>query len=536
MENNSTAIGYEQTGCFSKLIIDYLIGEEKLRRFYKYLPVIDSFEDAVKNKSKENINRQALTDVITHQNISAEINVSESTLKNIELLRHEKTFTVTTGHQLGIYTGPLYFIYKIASTINLSLKLKETYPDYEFVPVFWLASEDHDFEEINHINLFGKKLVWDPQQPIGGPVGGLNPFSLSALNEELKTIMGDHPHALKLQEIFEKAYKKQNLSLATRYLVNELFWEKGLVIIDGNDGDLKKGFKSVIESDLFNEHHEKILTETVNELASLNYKVQVNVRSSNFFLFNEGRRERIDKDGNGFILATSGLKISGSEMRNKIDQTPELFSPNVLMRPLFQEMVLPNIAYVGGGGELAYWLELKDVFEFHKVNFPVLMLRNSFLFVDHTFVQKLQKLGFSPEDIFNPINTLINKFIADFGASEISLTEEQQEIDEIFKKIIEKATATDTTLRATAEAEHKKQQAAIKNLEQRLVKAERQKHETTINQIKKLKEKIFPENSLQERSENFIPFYLKHGQNFLNIVLEHADPFQFEFKIITEKA
>jgi bacillithiol synthase len=536
MENISEAIGYDQTAHFSRIVLDYLREKEPLRKFYRYSPALSSFGEAINDKAKENINRQLLADIISKQNISAEINVSASTLNNIELLKKQTTFSVTTGHQLCIYTGPLYFIYKIATVINLAKELKKQYPENDFIPVFWLASEDHDFEEINHIKVFGKKLVWDPKQPTGGPVGRLNPFSLSLLNEELKSIMGSDSNATALLEIFEKMAEKNNLSEAIKFLVNELFGREGIVILDGDDAAFKKVFIPVIENDLFEDDHSAILTATSSELSDLNYKVQVNVRSSNFFIFNKNKRERIDKVGNDFLLAGSGEKISASEMRIKVENTPELFSPNVLMRPLFQEMILPNIAYVGGGGELAYWFQLKSVFDFHKLNFPLLILRNSIQFIDSNSAQKLDKLNIQRTEIFKPIDELVNKFIAANTTVEISLDEEQKAIDDVFKKIIEKAELTDPTLRATAEAEQKKLQASLKNLEGKFVKAEKQKHDVAIGQIKKVKEKLFPDNGLQERSENFISFYLKYGHSWLDLVLEQANPFQFEFKIITEKA
>src|SRR3989344_4404179 len=222
-------ISFEDTKQFSKLFLDYINGESMLRKFYSYSPEIDSFKQAIDDKRKESTNRILLVDVLKKQYSKYSDN---STLSdNINLLLKKETFTVCTGHQLCLFTGPLYFIYKIISTINLAEALKKKYPENNFVPVYWMATEDNDFEEISSINLFGKKIKWNSDAK--GAVGRLNPASLNVVIDELKQILGESANAKELIQLFKDTYLQHvTISEATRYMVHQLFSEYGLVILD----------------------------------------------------------------------------------------------------------------------------------------------------------------------------------------------------------------------------------------------------------------------------------------------------------------
>ena len=238
-----TTIPFYKTKQFSPIVIDYLNGEERLKSFYKYAPKIDSFAEVIQNKNKQNIDRNTLVKVLYEQYANSNIQPNAEVQKNIGSLLNENTFTITTGHQLVLFTGPLYFIYKIISAINTAKQLKATYPSTNFVPVFWLASEDHDLEEINHIHLFGKTLSCDLGK--GSPAGLISTNLVEPMLAELKTILGESENASFLYNLFHTAYTKQNnLSDATRFIVHELFKNDGLVIIDGNNKALKKQFAS----------------------------------------------------------------------------------------------------------------------------------------------------------------------------------------------------------------------------------------------------------------------------------------------------
>ncbi|MBA3901329.1 MAG: bacillithiol biosynthesis cysteine-adding enzyme BshC [Bacteroidetes bacterium] len=533
---NTTKIDYAQTGYFSGLITSYLKKGEQLQNFYSFFPDKEGFEKAINNR-KYSFDRNLLADVITQQNVSAGASPSDKVLKNIELLRKTNTFTVATGHQLCIFTGPLYFIYKIITTINLAAELKLQHPEKDFVPVFWMASEDHDFEEVNHIHLFHKKLSWNPEHAVKGPVGKYSPSRLSGLLEELKPILGEGENAQKLFEVLNNAYSKTNtLSDATRFLANELFKDYGLLCLDGDSPELKEALMPVMMEDIFHQSSFTAVNKSIEELHQQGIqKIQVSPREINFFYMKPGLRERIEQQGEKFVVLNTGLVFSKAELEQEIQEHPEHFSPNVVLRPLYQEMILPNIAYIGGGGELAYWLELKNLFNHHEIDFPVLLLRNSLLWIDTVSAEKMQKLGISAADLFQETEALIKDFVARNAEQEINLEEQMEKLKEVYHEISEVAFKVDPTLKPTVEADLQKALQSLKHLEHKISKAEKNKHETAINQLRKLKEKLFPGNGLQERFENFIPYYLKYGPRYIEVLKEELRPLNLEFNIISEK-
>ncbi len=533
MESKKTALTYEQTTFFSKLILDYISGADHLKSFYTAAPEINSFSQAIENKTKQKINRKLLVNTIEQQYKAA--NCQEPTA-NCQLLLKETTFTVTTGHQLCLFTGPLYFIYKIISTINLAEELKKKYPANNFVPIYWMASEDHDFAEINHIHLFGKKTEWNPVNGATSmPVGKISTEGISLLIDELKPILGESENAKRLLDLFDKAYNNtNNLSNATRILVHELFGEYGLVILDADDKALKKEFSEIMLDDIKQQSNFALVNESIKKLEAAGYKSQVNPREINIFYMTETLRERIVFEGENYKINNTDLVFTESEIENELINFPERFSPNVVLRPVYQEKILPNLAYIGGGGELAYWLEYKSMFEFHKIQFPLLILRNSLLWADAASADKWQKFGFSVADYFSTVDELIKTFMAKNTNDEISLKGEQENLKIIFNSISAKAQKKDSTLMAPVEAELQKALAAISNLENKILKAEKQKQETSLNQIKKIKEKLFPQGELQERYETFSSFYLKYGTSFIANVKQNLDPLEFHFTQLTE--
>lgn len=532
MSFKKSKIKLAETGQFSKLIIDYINGDKSLRPFYTYEPKIESFKKVIEDKSKENINREILVEVLKKQ-YARTFNFELSTL-NLNVLLKKNTFTVCTGHQLCLFTGPLYFIYKIISTINLAETLKKQYPDFNFVPVYWMASEDHDFEEVSSINLFGKKVIWDNPEAKGA-VGRLKTGSLKVVIEELKQILGDSENAKELIQLFNDAYLKHTVFAdATRFFVHQLFGEYGLVIIDADDARLKSEFSDILKDDILNNTNYKIVNQTNSELEKIGVKPQVNPREINCFYLTNEFRERISKfpfeggKGDEFGVQNTTLHFSSDKLVEELQSYPERFSPNVVLRPLYQQKILPNLAYVGGPGEIAYWLEYKAIFDHHKITFPVLIPRNFALLNDEKTNQQIQKLGFTISDVFKNTNVLLKEFVSKNSTSGLSLKEQEGKLIALFAEISVKAIAVDPTLKGSVEAELQKAINAIKNLESKLVRSEKQKQEVNINQIKKIKDKYFPNGELQERFENFSPYYLKYGKQFIADLKGTFDPLTFE--------
>ena len=524
-------INYSDTGFFSNLILDYLSGKPELKSFYESEPGFFSFGKKIKERGLKNIDRKLLADVLSEQN--KPLNDNAKVLANIELLRSNNTFTVTTGHQLNLFTGPIYFIYKIISTINLAEKLKQDYPYSDFVPVYWMHCEDHDFAEINHIHLFGKKIEWKEEHH--GAAGEISTASLSSVIDELKTILGESEKATELIALFSEAYlQHSNLADAMRYLCHQLFGSYGLVILDARDKRLKQTFVQQLKEDIFQNTSYKSVSEINSELDTLGYKVQVNPREINCFYLTDGKRERIVKTEKGFEVLNTALVFSKAELENELDAYPEKFSPNVVLRPLYQEHILPNLAYIGGAGELSYWLQYNKMFTAAAISFPLLVLRNSVMVVDESLKAKIEKLSLSAKDFFAPEEKLVNDFIAAHSTSETGIATEQQQLKELFSSIKAKATKVDSTLEASIEAELQKQLKVLEQLEGRLQRAEKKKHETAINQIKSTREKLFPGKSLQERHENISAFYLYYGSGFIQTLKKNLNPLDVRFLILED--
>ena len=530
-----TLINLSETGSFSKLILDYVDNKSEAGAFYRYPQSIDSFKEAISNKKKEKIDRKLLVDILSQQNKEA-AGKFPLVKGNINSLLNENTFTVTTGHQLCMFTGPLYFIYKIITTINLAEQLKLNYPEYTFVPVYWEASEDHDIEEVNHINIFGKKITWEIKAEENSPAGVVNTKSISPVLNELKNVLGDSENAKKLLELFSKAYlEKENLAEATRFIVSELFGKHGLVVINADNKELKNQLIPIIKDDVFNNSNYKLIEKTIEEFNKNNYKAQVSPRKINFFYLKDNTRNRLEEEEGFFKVLNTSITFTKQELEKEIDSNPERFSPNVVTRSLYQEKILPNVAYVGGPGELAYWLEYKAMFEHYNINFPVLWLRNSVLWIDKTSASKLEKLNVPLQNIFKDTNEIVNSYIKENSDSSIDLSAEESMLEAAFKGVADKAEKTDATLKPAVEAELKKSITSLKNLQAKMLKAEKQKQETSLNQIKKIKEKLFPEGNLQERQENFIPFYLLHGEGFFDILKKELDPLEKKFYVFRER-
>lgn len=503
-------IAYKDTFQFSKLVEDYLDRDKKIEPFVGRFPSIENFEHQILEKKQQKINRKVLVEVLQDQYQT--ISISTATTKNINLLNQENTFTITTGHQLCIFTGPLYVIYKIISTINLTENLSKKYPQYNFVPIFWMASEDHDFQEVNHIHLFGKKYQWESNQ--NGAVGKMALDGMENILKELKIVFGNESHAKELLDIFEQAYlQSADLATATRFLFNHFFGKYGLVILDGNDKRLKQQIEPIIEKDVLQNAYQSLVESNTRKITQY-YKAQVPVRNNNFFYLSANDRKRITWD------------VS----KNEIKENPEKFSPNVLLRPVFQEVVLPNLAYIGGGAEIAYWLQLKALFLKEKIPFPMLVLRNSALILPEKAYSDFLGLGFSIPDLFQEVHLLEKEFVFRNAESSITLSVEKQALNQLYKRMAEKI--KEEGLSRSVFALLQKHIREIEKLEEKWLRNEKKKNEIDIAKIRKIKERLFPDGVLQERHDNLIPYYLKHSSSFFEILKENLDPLELNFVVL----
>lgn len=539
-------IRFQNSGYFSPLMNDYLNQKPDLQSLYNRFPNLENFEAQIIEKKinfngndnfnsndnfngniKGNAKREILVAVLEAQ--YAKTNTSETTLNNIKLLNHSNTFTITTGHQLNLFTGPLYFLYKIISTINLTKELKTKYPGNNFVPIYWMATEDHDFEEINYFNFKGRKFRWNKESK--GPVGRLSTEGLSEFLEVYAPELGSGKNANAIKKLFQEAYlMHSNLTEATHYLANKLFGEYGLVILDADNKDLKRVFIPYIKEELIDQTAHKRVLETAEKLK--NYNIQVNPREINLFYLEDNLRERIILENGIYKVNNTKIEFSETEILELLENHPEKFSPNVIMRPLYQEVILPNLCYIGGGGEIAYWLELKSFFDALDVTFPILSLRNSAVLATKKQAEKSHKLGLSWTDLFRKQKDLINAKTAQLSEFPIDFTPQKEQLRKQFESFYEIAQQTDKSFVGAVKAQEAKQLKGLKNLEKRLLKAQKRKYFETLERITDLQNELFPNQSLQERQANFSEFYVENGDRLIPQLFDQLKPLEDHFSII----
>ncbi len=524
-------IPFEKIPQFSKKDIAYYNEDPALKPFFKYPANIQSFQDVINDKKQDNSPRKLLVEVLKEQYIS--INISKKVQDNIDLLSETNTFTLITAHQPSLFTGPLYYIFKIISTINLAKTLSESYPSYQFVPVFITGGEDHDFEEVNHFQIFNKTLTWESDEK--GAVGMMKTHTIQPVLDNLREIIGTSENAKNILSIIEQTHTKHDIySNSIIELTQELFKDEGLVILNMNHPRLKKHFIPYIKTEIIYQSSFPVVNQTISELEQVGISAQAAPREINFFYLRDQLRERIIFEDEVFKVLNSDFTFSKAEMENEIENHPERFSPNVIMRPIYQESILPNLAYIGGGGEIAYWLERKAQFEHFGINFPMLIRRNSAMWIDKGALKKLNKFKISLPELAGDIESLIKDYVKVNSEGELSLSVEKENLKLLFEGIAEKTKKIDATLVKTVLAEHAKQNKSLEQLERRLMKVEKQRFDVSINQIRNLKEKLFPKNGLTERKENFIQYYIKYGDTFFEVLKSNLHPLEKGFVVILD--
>ena len=528
-----SCIPYHETQTLPKLIEAVMDENPALASFYQAPATLDNLvvQMASKGETFSVQTRTILADCLTAQ--YRHLNPGELTSSQIEALKNPNTFTITTGHQLNLMGGPMYFLYKIISVINLSKILNDRHPNHKFVPVFWMASEDHDFDEVNHFHFGEHCLEWQRQSQ--GPVGRLSTTELNKLFDQFSAHLERDEHSKALIEMFQNSYLNQhNLADATRALVHQLFGKDGLIVIDGDDLKLKRLFKPTMIQELKEQIIFGKVTTTNQALKRVNpnFKIQVNPRSLNLFYITNDIRERIEINGGSYRVLNTDLSWNLEGILKELEDHPERFSPNVLMRPLYQETVLPNLCYVGGGGELSYWLQLKSCFETFKLNFPLLLHRNSAVVLSKKQQQNLRKSNLSLQDLFLSPEDLTTRIVKT-QSNLIDFSKEKQYLKQQFENLYHIAKQTDASFLGAVAAQEKKQIKGLADLEKRLLKAEKRKHKTQIEAALSLQSELFPNVDLQERVINFSFFYNLYGESFIHKLKSELDPFNKGFAVIS---
>jgi bacillithiol biosynthesis cysteine-adding enzyme BshC len=527
---NVQAISFRSTGAFSALANDFL---DKPEKFADWLPLpfsMAGIQQAMEQRVAFGAEQRELLVAALKRQYAA-LPKQQLPASQLERLGKEGVFTITTAHQPNLFTGPAYLIYKIAGTIALARAL-ESEGWGQFVPVYWMGAEDHDFEELNHTHVFGKRIEWQTQQT--GAVGRMLLNDLTDARSQLLDILGKEGHAADLAVLIEACYIPEiTVAEATRRFIDQLFGLYGLVVVDGDDASLKAQFVPQMQMELTEKASEALVLHAASKLEGAGYKAQIYPREINLFWLDAGIRERIITIPSGFALAHGSKTWTNAEMLEALQKSPECFSPNVVLRPLYQELILPNVAFIGGGAEVAYWNLLPKVFEKYQVPFPVVMLRTSAMVVDKGSLNRQQKLGLDTLQLFEETEQLIRNFIATHESGLFSLQAESAEMQGLFERLASRVEQVDPTLKAAVMAEAKKLSGSFEGLQARVIKAQKQKHETEVNQIRALKAKLFPENHLQERHDSFMNFYAWAGRDFIDTCVREMNPLRKEFLVLS---
>lgn len=515
----------------------YIQAKPEICNLYQWPLDISAMEDAIhQRQTKFPVDRQRLADSLRRQYQAMqpdffELEDNRQVGTRIENLLSENCFTITTGHQLNIFTGPLFFIYKIVSAIKYAAQLKVKYPQYDFVPVYWMASEDHDFEEISNFHLFGRTYTWD--KPGNGAVGRLNPKSLSGIIRQLEDLLEGRTNAAELLALFKQAYLEQpTLSLATRKLVHELFKEEGLVIMDADDAQLKQTLTPIIREDIFNQTFHQLISDTAASLTE-QYKVVVTPRPINVFYLENGQRNRIVQEEGLYCVMGRNKCWTAENLEAEIQTQPGNFSPNVVLRPMYQELILPNLAYIGGNNEIAYWLELKAAFDKAGVFFPQLIVRDSALWIGKKGAKDFQALNIEPEDTFDGLQEFKNRFYA-HNNLEHPAEAEIEALQQQFQKVRESLQGLPSDLVAPVVKDLNTYAKEAKKWKADVHKKQLEQEEKNIQKLEKLYQAIFPEGEFQERYDNFIAWHLQYGKEMLRILKDSFCPLDAELHILVE--
>ena len=540
MKFNATQISYRSTGLFSALINDYIETKGTAQSFVNYAASKEGYKKAIEQRASFPTNRKVLVEVLQNQYTQLAKDVNSLNNKeafklvndNVSLLLKENTFTVTTAHQPNIFTGPLYFFYKILHTIQLAAELKKQFPQHNFVPVYYMGSEDADLQEVGSYNLAGEAYQWNTKQK--GAIGRMKvDDELIKLLQNLEGYWLVQPAGKEALEVLKQAYQKgKTISEATLALVHAFFGKYGLVVLQPDNAQLKAVFVDVMEKELRTGFSQKAIQPTKEKLAST-YHVQSDGRDLNLFYLKENTRARIDKQGASYIVVDANISFTEEEIVKELHAHPDRFSPNVILRGVYQETILPGIAFIGGGGELAYWMELKNVFNEVKVHYPILQLRNSFMFMNEKQTAHWNSLGFSLEDLFKPMLELELDYVKNQTKENLALTNHIASLNDLYASIQQDVIKIDTSLGDHTKNLSVQAQKKLALLEKKMIRAEKRKQQTSIDRIKAIKGSLFPKNSLQERVENFSEWVGSYGWDWVEAVLENSTTLNPSFTIIT---
>ncbi|MFC2156287.1 bacillithiol biosynthesis cysteine-adding enzyme BshC [Acidobacteriota bacterium] len=517
----------------SPLVSDYLYRYEKVAGFYN-----GDFRDLqiIRNRTESyqsiDYHRKELTSILKEQNRG--YGCGETTLANIDKLRQDTTCAVVTGQQVGLFSGPLYTIYKTLTAIKLADILNKRGDGY-FVPVFWLASEDHDIAEIDHIDLLDKNNEaqrirfelddHDFQTPASKI---LLTQDVSRCLDQLNELTHDSEFKGEVLSHLSEAYRPgRSFVEAFAMWMTRLFESFGVIFIDASHSGLKAFGKDIFAREIDDvSPSTRIARETAESLRRDDYPIQVPLREGILNLFlSEGRRLSIKFEGEVFFLEGSSSPLKKSELLSILDKEPFAFSPNVLLRSVYQDKILPTAAYIGGPGEIAYFAQLKGVYEKYGVDMPVIYPRTSISLVENKVNIVLTNFNLDVSDIWQNIDTTIKDILIDLipESLEESLLRARTNLERDFETISEELDSVDPTLQKAAETSLGKIKQQVEFLETKILRAQKRQNEIVVQRLMKAKNNLHPGGRPQERVFNIVPFLFKYGYTIIEKLFREID-------------
>jgi len=543
---------------FHKLFLDYISPDEeefsKIKKFFhatyrdneEFFKVIDA--KSHNYNAGRYFDKNTLIDILKRQNVT--FGASEKTAANLELLGDENTFAVVTGQQVGLYTGNFYTILKTITAIKLAADLRVRFPQFNFVPVFWLESDDHDLEEANHVHIINRQneilRIGYPPPPADADestvkknlasVGSIKfDAEIDNINNELKNSLIDTDFKEKIIGKISSFYHEGNdYKSSFAQLMSWIFKDYGVVFIDCSDVEVKKLLTPVFEKEL--NTSPKLCETIIHTSAELEktYDLQVKPKVINLFFIHNGNRLLIEpRENDRFALKNSKRRFEKEELMNTLFENPELFSPNVVLRPLCQDYLLPTVAYVAGPSEISYFAQLKTAYEHYDITMPVIYPRVSATILENKVNKFLKNFEVGFDELFSQ-KVLISKVVDKL--SEIKIEDEFTKISDEFNRLfydLKKITnEIDKTLLNTADGIKEKLMSGLETFKGKLVMAQAKKSETTTSQIDKVTNNIYPMGSLQERIINVTYFLNKYDESIIRKLFDQIDVNSFNHQVI----
>jgi bacillithiol biosynthesis cysteine-adding enzyme BshC len=519
----------------SRLFTDLTENPEKVREFYPlHYKDENSWRTIMDKVHERNTDYSELAQILKQQN--TDLCASGKAINNIEKLASGNAFAVVTGQQVGIFTGPLYTIYKAMTAIKLSEYLSEKY-QADFIPVFWIESNDHDLEEANHIYLLDSnsdlvKLEYKPSQYTpncsvkdvlidDGFLDIINDLLKSSPNTEFKKDIFDI--------ICESYLPSKSLSYGFGQMMSRLFSKYGLVFIDPSDPDVKNLMSPIFQREIESPLKSVGIVNSAGErLRSLGYESQIEKSDDSTCLFIEesgARRKLFFRDGN-YEIDGSGMKLSKSQLLETLQIAPWRFSPNVALRPVIQDYILPTVTYVAGPGEASYFAQLNNLYAYMNVSMPIIHPRAGFTIVESKVQRVMEKNGLEISDLSEHYEKLFSRVSKQHVSDKLEqlIESSRSEIESVFEKLSSELIHIDPNIENVTESARKKIDQQINILRERAYQLQRSRDDIIRNQIKRACMNIYPDDKPQERVFNVVQYLVLYGTDLLNEIMTVINP------------